>query len=156
MAWGNRGGGNPGNRGRPTLSPGQRLVVVHPSISETQREWTVKLGGGNLSLGVRKAIAQAMQSIAPAQVAALTARARADDAAMALATAEESVAAAAAIAALHARAQAEEIAAELAAVAAAEAEAAEARKPRCSCKDIEDEPDCPIHGLAPIDTSVFD
>lgn len=28
---------------------------------------------------------------------------------------------------------------------------AEARKPRCTCKDIEDEPDCPVHGTAPFD-----
>ena len=49
------------SRGRKTLPAAQRTISVVACILPAQREWALAFGGGNLSLGVRKAIAVAMQ-----------------------------------------------------------------------------------------------
>jgi hypothetical protein len=66
MVWGNRGGGNPAqNRGRPNLPPSQRTINISAAVLPATRDWLYALGGENLSRGIRKAAALAMQKIGP-------------------------------------------------------------------------------------------
>lgn len=60
--------------GRPKLPDSQRTVLVSVSILPTQKAWASSHGDGNLSLGVRRAIAVAMQAVAPEVIAAEAAR----------------------------------------------------------------------------------
>jgi hypothetical protein len=62
MTWGNRGGGNPyHNRGRPNMPTHLRKILMSVTIAPAQREWLLTFGRGNVSQGVRKAVAIAMQ-----------------------------------------------------------------------------------------------
>lgn len=58
------------NAGRPNLPASQRTTVISASVLPAQKEWVVQLGEGNLSVGIRKAIATAMQALSPELVAA--------------------------------------------------------------------------------------
>ena len=49
------------NAGRPALSASQRTVSIIGCVLPSQREWVLAFGSGNMSLGIRKAIAVAMQ-----------------------------------------------------------------------------------------------
>jgi hypothetical protein len=62
------------NAGRPPLPKGARKVRITGSVPPAQLAWVIQCGGGNVSVGLRKAIAAAMQASAPEVVAAEIAR----------------------------------------------------------------------------------